>query len=132
MSEIVYILVNEAMPGLVKVGRTTDDLAVRIRSLSNTSVPLAFELFYACEVDDSNAVERKLHDAFDDHRVSRSREFFRIAPERVKSALSLGAIREITLGDEVFPDPDDKKDVEDARTLPVFNGRDKARNSTAV
>lgn len=120
MTEIVYILVNEAMPGLVKVGRTSDDLAARIRSLSNTSLPLAFELFYACEVDNSYAVERKLHDTFDDHRVSRSREFFRIAPERVKSALSIGAIREITLGDEIFPNPDDKVDVETAKRCGRF------------
>jgi hypothetical protein len=120
MAEIVYILVNEAMPGLVKVGRTSDELAARIRSLSNTSVPLAFELFYACEVDNAYAVERKLHDAFDDHRVSRSREFFRIAPERVKSALSLAAIREITVGDEVFPTAEDKADVEIAKKRARF------------
>jgi hypothetical protein len=122
MAEIVYILVNEAMPGLVKVGHTTtDDLAGRIRALSgSTSVPLAFELFYACEVENAHVVERALHDAFDDHRVSKRREFFRIAPERVKSALSIGAIREVTVGDDVFETPEDKADVESAKRRSRF------------
>jgi hypothetical protein len=102
MSEIVYVLTNETMPGLVKIGRTTDDLATRIRGLFGTGVPLPFELFYACEVRDCRFVERQMHDAFGDHRVSKSREFFRIAPERVKSALLIGAIREIRLGEEIF------------------------------
>lgn len=53
MTEIVYILTNEAMPGLVKVGRTTTDLAGRIRALFQTGVPLPFELFFACEVNDA-------------------------------------------------------------------------------
>ena len=43
-----------------------------------------------------------MHDAFGDHRVSKSREFFRIAPERVKSALLIGAKAEIKIGDEIF------------------------------
>ncbi len=83
MADIVYILTNETMPGLVKIGFTTNDLAKRIKELYSTGVPLPFELFYACEVQDGASVERKLHDAFDDHRVSQNREFFRIAPERV-------------------------------------------------
>lgn len=41
MSEIVYVLSNEAMPGYVKVGRTTTSLEQRVRELSrSTSVPL--------------------------------------------------------------------------------------------
>jgi hypothetical protein len=55
----------------------------RIRGLYQTGVPLPFELFYACEVKDARLVEGRLHDAFGDHRVSKSREFFRIAPERI-------------------------------------------------
>lgn len=44
MPEIVYVLTNEAMPGLVKIGRTNNELAARIRALYSTSVPLPFEL----------------------------------------------------------------------------------------
>jgi hypothetical protein len=36
MSEIIYVLIYEAMPGYVKVGRTTN-LEQRIRSLDTTS-----------------------------------------------------------------------------------------------
>jgi hypothetical protein len=112
MSEIVYIITNESMPGLIKIGRTNSDLAERIRALYQTGVPLPFELYYACEVNDSQNVERKLHDAFDDHRLSKNREFFRIAPERARAAMSLAAIKEIRLGDELFASPEDKAEVE--------------------
>src|SRR5690349_6082309 len=102
MSEIVYVLTNEAMPGLVKIGCTQGDLASRVRGLFQTGVPLPFEVFYACEVGDCKFVERQIHDAFGDHRVSKSREFFRIAPERVKSALVIAPRAEIKLGEEIF------------------------------
>jgi hypothetical protein len=89
MAEIVYVLINEAMPGLIKIGRTNSDLAGRIRNLYQTGVPLPFELFFACEVADSTFVENQLHEAFDDHRISKNREFFRLAPERARAALLL-------------------------------------------
>ena len=121
MAEIVYIITNETMPGLVKIGMTNSDLAGRIRSLYQTGVPLPFELFYACEVSNAATVESKLHDAFGDHRVSKAREFFRIAPERVKAALSLAAIREITLSDnEVFETPEVRTEVEVAKRRSRF------------
>jgi len=86
--DIIYVLVNEAMPGYVKIGRTTN-LEQRIRSLDTTSVPLPFECIYACRVVNSAVVERHLHDAFLDHRVRSSREFFEISADRVISALKL-------------------------------------------
>lgn len=104
MTEIVYVLTNEAMPGLVKIGCTQSDLAARVRSLFQTGVPLPFEVFYACEVSNCKFVEKQLHDAFGDHRVSKSREFFRISPERVKAALLIGARTEIKIGEEIFED----------------------------
>ena len=100
---------------------TNADLAGRIRSLYQTGVPLPFELFYACEVSNAAIVESRLHDAFGDHRVSKAREFFRIAPERVKAALSLAAIREVTLSDnEVFETPEEKTEVEVAKRRSRF------------
>lgn len=120
MTEIVYILTNEAMPGLVKVGKTNGDLTLRIRQLFSSGVPLPFEVFYACEVASATYVEAQLHDAFGDHRVSRNREFFRIAPERVQAALRLAQIREIKVGEEVFETPEDKADVETAKRRSRF------------
>ena len=64
MTEIVYILTNEAMPGLVKIGRTNGALAVRIKQLFQTGVPLPFELFFACEVKDSAFAEQRCQDAY--------------------------------------------------------------------
>ena len=72
--DIIYILINEAMPGYVKIGRTTN-LEQRIRSLDTTSVPILFE--------------RQLHDTFLDQRVRSNREFFEISPERAVSAILL-------------------------------------------
>lgn len=93
--EIVYILTNPSMPGYVKIGRTSN-LEARIRSLDTTSVPLPFECAFAAIVNDSAFVEKKLHDAFGDHRVRSNREFFEIAPERVIAALQLATIKEVT------------------------------------
>src|SRR5215467_14078682 len=120
MTEIVYILTNEAMPGLAKIGHTVDNLAARIRGLYGSGVPLPFELFYACEVKDCRFVEKQLHDAFGDHRISKNREFFRIAPERVRAALSIAAVKEIKLGDEIFETQEEKAEVESAKRRARF------------
>jgi T5orf172 domain len=121
MTEIVYVLTNEAMPGLTKIGCTTDDLAGRIRALYGTGVPLPFELFYACGVNDCRFVEAQLHDAFGDHRLSKNREFFRIAPERVRAALLIAATREIKLQDnQIFETPEAKSEVEAAKRRSRF------------
>ena len=61
---IVYILMNESMPGYVKIGRTDGELATRVRQLDSTGTPLPFEVFYAARVRDSVFVERQLHAAF--------------------------------------------------------------------
>lgn len=121
MAEIVYVLTNEAMPGLIKIGRTSSDLASRIKQLYQTpGVPLPFELFYACEVKDSALVEAKLHEAFSDHRMNKNREFFKLAPERARAALSLAKVKEIKLGDEIFETPEDKAEVEAAKRRTRF------------
>lgn len=121
MHEIIYILINESMPGYVKIGRTTD-LEQRIRSLDTTSVPLPFECFYACTVHDANFVERQLHDAFLDHRVRSSREFFEISPERVVSALKIAELENVTPKKDFVESQEDQQALNQARTRrSVFN-----------
>jgi hypothetical protein len=49
MAEIVYVLTNEAMPGLVKIGLSTDSIEIRLTQLrSHTGVPLPFPRLEAC------------------------------------------------------------------------------------
>ena len=107
MPEIVYVLINEAMEGLVKIGRTTTGVEQRIRELDNTSLPLPFQCFYAAEVIDSSLVEKKLHQAFADKRIRGNREFFRVDPNQVKAAVQIGEIKEVTPRSDVVIDPSD-------------------------
>lgn len=114
MSEgIVYVLTHEAMPGYVKIGRTTN-LPARLRSLSNTSVPGPFHCYYAARVADMETVERSLHEVFGDQRVHR--EFFTVDPHRVKVALQLVALTEVNdAGESEQEDVEAAKKVDEVR-----------------
>ena len=100
------------MPGLVKIGFTKDQLVNRINSLSSSSVPLPFECFCAFEVSNCRQVEQLLHDIFSDQRINSKREFFRISPERVRSALMLTGGRDVTPSeDQVVTNIEDRAAV---------------------
>lgn len=114
---IVYVLINEAMPSYTKIGKTVTSVEQPMRELDSTSVPLPFECFFAAKVADMDFVERQLHDAFDDHRVRPRREFFNVAPERVKSALMLAALEDVTPRDDIVEDADDLAALNNARTM---------------
>jgi hypothetical protein len=116
MNEIIYILINDAMPGYVKIGKTSTSLEQRIRELSSsTSVPLPFTCFYACTVKDASFVEHQLHDAFDNNRINPKREFFKISPERVVSALKLAEIENITPKKDIVENQEDQNALNQAR-----------------
>ena len=93
----VYVLTNESMPGLIKIGMTrASDPHVRISGLYTTSVPLPFDLEYAALVGNPRRVERAIHNAFDAARVNPTREFFEIEPDQVIGILELIALEEVT------------------------------------
>jgi len=118
MNEIIYILINEAMPGYVKIGRTSTNLEQRVRELSaSTSVPIPFTCFYACTVENAQFVEHQLHDAFDNNRVNPKREFFQIAPERVVSALKLAEVENITPKKDFVENREDQQALIKARKI---------------
>ncbi len=113
---IIYILINEAMPGYVKVGKTADSIENRMKGLDTTGVPLPFECFYAAKVTDISFVERQLHDAFGDNRVRKSREFFNIDPARIASALKLAALEDVTPKSDIVETTDDKRALDSAKS----------------
>ena len=116
MSNIVYVLTNPSIPDIVKIGMTTD-LTTRMRSLYNSSVPVPFECYFACTVEDANYAERQIHDAFDDFRVNPNREFFRVNPERIVSILDMVMIEDVTPKEDIVEDEIDQRSLDKENTI---------------
>jgi hypothetical protein len=88
--DIVYVLTNPVMPGLVKIGYTKQkDAKIRIDQLYTTGVPIPFDICYACKVPNAEEVETALHIAFAPARINPKREFFKIDPEQAIAILKL-------------------------------------------
>lgn len=71
----VYVMRNDAIPGMIKVGRTAN-LKSRVSSLSNSSLPYPFELVFYMFFRDSINAEREIHLDLIEFRVRKEREFF--------------------------------------------------------
>jgi len=110
MAEIVYVMTNEAMPGIVKIGRT-GNIEQRIRELDTTALPLPYECHYAAQVDNSIATEKILHALFSEYRVRANREFFRLQPEKVVIALRLAPHTDATPKHGVFESKEEEQAV---------------------
>ena len=95
--QIIYVLTNPAMPGLVKIGKTTQqEVDGRMRQLYGTGVPVPFDCVFACQVKDAHEVEKVMHYAFGNTRINPNREFFKIEAERVIAVLKLLKVDDIT------------------------------------
>ena len=80
------------MPNMVKIGKTTRNVELRLADLYSTGVPLPFECEYAAKVKDVDKTEKAFHSAFSPNRVNPKREFFNIDPEQSIAVLELMAI----------------------------------------
>jgi Lon protease-like protein len=101
----VYIMANQAMPGIVKIGRTVRDPEVRANDLYVTGVPVPFRVVHSVLAPDCVALERVMHGRFDYCRVSDAREFFAVGEDEAVDALESAlcdAVQEIL--DEFLPD----------------------------
>ena len=120
--ETIYILTNESMPNLIKIGLTKrDDLNIRIKELYTTGVPLPFNIYYACLVNDSKRTEDILHKLFKENRINKKREFFQIDPEKVITALSLLNPINITPDEKDYLTTEEIKDIEKIETKRLKN-----------
>lgn len=119
---IIYILTNEAMPGLIKIGMTDGSVEKRMRELDTSGIPLPFKCFYAARVTDSRRAEKLMHTAFRKARVRDTREFFEMDAEAARAALMLGALEDVTPKSDVVSD---KADIEalqrSAKRAPRFS-----------
>jgi hypothetical protein len=98
-SGYVYILINPATPGLVKIGKTTRSPEERARELSSaTGVPEPFILVYKAFFQDCSKGEEFVHEFLSNKRISKKREFFRISNTEainavVRAEREIGSVR---------------------------------------
>lgn len=89
----VYLLKNESMPGLYKIGYTTQSIQSRVDQLSKaTGVPTNFECIYSAKFDWYTRpfkIEQMTHGKLSDKRVS-GKEFFRFSND--EEAVSITAL----------------------------------------
>jgi hypothetical protein len=99
---IVYILTNDSMPGIIKMGITDESIQDRMKSLDNTSIPTPFRFYFAIEDDRYKEIEKLVHNTFADYRIRQNREFFKVDPERAVSALKISGGKELKLKDDMI------------------------------
>ena len=84
----VYILLNPAFSGMIKIGETGRDSVTRAIELSRqTGVPEDFIVLYDELVSDRKKVEKLLHEKFAKYRSKRNKEFFCMPPKDAIKAL---------------------------------------------
>lgn len=86
----VYVLSNEAMPGLLKVGFTDRTPEQRALELYTTGTPAPFTVEFAVElVGDTYQIEQRIHRRLSRFRLDQRREFFRMElPDAVQHVAS--------------------------------------------
>lgn len=105
VSGILYLLTNQAMPNMVKIGITTKTAEERMVQLYSTGVPLPFNCEAAIEVPNVNQVENLVQQMFSSQRVNPKREFFYLAVTQAKALF--------TLIENILPPGQAPKDVTD-------------------
>jgi hypothetical protein len=87
----VYIISNVGSFGenVLKIGMTRRLIPEdRVKELGDASVPFAFDVHAMIKSNDAPALERMLHQAFDDARINKvnyRKEFFRLPLERIRT-----------------------------------------------
>lgn len=85
----VYVITNETMPGLVKVGLTYRAPGNRAEELRHTGNAGVFDVAYQIQVDDPVRVEREAHKYLEDFHEDK--EWFRCTVDAAVSALHQAA-----------------------------------------
>ena len=100
----IYVLSNDDMPGLLKIGMTERSPEERAKQLFTTGVPSPFKVQRAVKVREPLKKEKKIHEILSEHRLP-GREFFRVELKMVNNLFDL------TEGTE-WTDTEETKDTE--------------------
>jgi hypothetical protein len=77
--EYVYVLVNRSMPGMVKIGMTTDTPVKRARDINRaTGIPTPWVPVWALKCYASFILEQRVHEHLSEYRVADNREMFSV------------------------------------------------------
>lgn len=79
----IYILSNDGMPGLVKIGMTSNTPLDRAKELFTTGVPCGFNIEASWQLPQRymRDAETELHELLSDYRFNNKREFFTVEPD---------------------------------------------------
>lgn len=81
----VYVITNEAMPGIVKVGYTLKDPDIRARNLNHTGSPTPYVVDYELLVENPKAIEKATHELLAAKREGK--EWFKCTSEEAIAAI---------------------------------------------
>lgn len=114
----LYCMINPTMPGVCKIGCTTNPVIHRAKQLSSTSHYTDFKVEFYIHVEDSMIkYEKLLHDLLDSEgfkRINPKREFFRCEPKDIKKYFDKKVLKlyEKRTVDEIYPPLITKEDID--------------------
>lgn len=89
--QYIYILTNDTMPGLVKIGFTKNKPSERVKQINAaTGVPLDFEVKYQYPCFNAHDLEQEIHRYLENelgNRTNRNKEFFNMTVEQAISVI---------------------------------------------
>ena len=119
----VYVIVNEAMSGLVKIGFSLKDPVIRARELNHTGAPHPYSVVYDALVHEPRELEQRLHIHL--NHAKEGKEWFKLGPKVAVTAIRKLA-KELLLENQAFPTLLDEIDSTDPDVPPekrcLFDG----------
>lgn len=89
-AQYIYILTNEYMPGLVKIGFTKNKPSERVKQINSaTGVVDDFDVVFQYPCFNAHALEQEIHVYLEENgfRINKKKEFFNISVEQAVSVV---------------------------------------------
>ena len=89
-AQYIYILENETMPGLVKIGFTKNKPSERVKQINAaTGVAMDFEVKYQYPCFNAHDLEKEIHIYLESHgfRTNKKKEFFNVSLQQAISVI---------------------------------------------